>query len=370
MSDEAPRQPIPIDPLADCVFKALFGTESNKDILMDFLNAVLGAIGLPLAASVDLVPPRHLREHAETKETEVDVRAVDADGRAFQIEVQLESGGPLAQRMIFGAGRLHNSTLIKGRDYDQIKPAVSIWILRDRLPRRTPGFRSVSVYRYREADGETLDDYPTIVVIELKNWKEKDILVGEIERWLFFFKHGRELSLYEELPPELRSEVFMKAVKETKSFNDELFKRMAYDSYMDKVLWNRTMERRRREEDERRKAEDAERARLDAERAREDERRQAEDAERAREDERRKAEDAERARLDAERAREDGRLREEDARLAKGFEEIEARQAEIRRKLLLAYRALIDAGKTPEESAALLGTDIEALDPPPALGGT
>ena len=31
----------PIDPTVDWVFKILFGSESNKDILMDFLNSIL-----------------------------------------------------------------------------------------------------------------------------------------------------------------------------------------------------------------------------------------------------------------------------------------------------------------------------------------
>ena len=33
----------PIDPKVDCVFKALLGAESNRDLLIHFLNAVLGA---------------------------------------------------------------------------------------------------------------------------------------------------------------------------------------------------------------------------------------------------------------------------------------------------------------------------------------
>jgi hypothetical protein len=33
----------PIDPKVDCVFKALLGAESNRDLLIHFLNAILGA---------------------------------------------------------------------------------------------------------------------------------------------------------------------------------------------------------------------------------------------------------------------------------------------------------------------------------------
>ena len=33
----------PIDPKIDCVFKALLGAESNRDLPIHFLNAILGA---------------------------------------------------------------------------------------------------------------------------------------------------------------------------------------------------------------------------------------------------------------------------------------------------------------------------------------
>jgi len=33
----------PIDPKIDCVFKALLGAEDNRALLIDFLNALLGA---------------------------------------------------------------------------------------------------------------------------------------------------------------------------------------------------------------------------------------------------------------------------------------------------------------------------------------
>ena len=47
----------PIDPKVDCVFKALLGAESNRDLLIHFLNAVLGA-DLPRAiTAVEILQP-------------------------------------------------------------------------------------------------------------------------------------------------------------------------------------------------------------------------------------------------------------------------------------------------------------------------
>ena len=46
-----------IDPKVDCVFKALLGAEENRNLLIHFLNAVLGEdLDAPIVAAV-LVNP-------------------------------------------------------------------------------------------------------------------------------------------------------------------------------------------------------------------------------------------------------------------------------------------------------------------------
>jgi len=121
--------------------------------------------------------------------------------------------------------------------YSELKPVVSIWVLRDRIPHNPAPPRPISEYRVRDADGRMLHDYPVIAVIELHNWTESAICKEEPERWLYFFAHGAELSLADDLPPQLQSEVSMKAVKEMKRINDTLEQRLAYNSRMDKIRW-------------------------------------------------------------------------------------------------------------------------------------
>lgn len=308
-------RPIAIDPLADCVFKSLFATEANKDILHAFLNAVLDAIALPRAVSVELVAPRHLRQTEESKEIEVDVRAVDEEGRTFQIEVQLSVGGSLAQRMVYGAGQLYNAGLRKGADYDTLKPTIAIWILRGRLPGKARRKAPLTCYRFRDSVGLELHPFPSIVVIELKNWQENAIFTMDIERWFIFFKHGKEFTLGKPLPEPLQSEVFMKALKEAQDFKTDLFKRIAYDAYMDKVIWKRTLENR---------------ARKKAERMRQKE-------ERVRQEEERVRQEKEQVRLENERLRADRQMLESEARelaaKAAALEAMELRLVEDRRRL-------------------------------------
>jgi len=398
--------PLAIDPLIDMVFKILFGTESNKDILLAFLNAVLAHLNIPLAVSVELVPPRNLRRSKEDKETEVDVRARDATGRVFQIEVQLDPGGPLVQRMIYGTGLLYASTLSKGEPYSELKPVVSIWVLRDRIPNNPAPPSPVSEYRVRDADGNVLHEYPVIAVIELQNWIESANFKEELERWLYFFAHGEELSLADDLPPQLQSEVFVKAVKEMKRINDTLEQRLDYNSRMDKIRWKKDLEiiaeAQRKQDQERHEAVEAytkevEDRRKEVEaRRKEVEVRQKEVEVRNKETEamrkaievrnkeveaRRKAIEARNKETEAMRKAIEARNKETEA-MRKAIEvqrqqdeayrlETEAirqeaerlqsennqREANLKTRLETVFRALVESGKSPEEAAKLLGID-------------
>lgn len=360
MRERKRLEPIPIDPLIDPVFKVLFGTEENKDLLQDFINAVLERIDVPRAVSIELVPTRHLRRRATEKETEVDVRAKDAAGRVFQVEVQLDPGGALAERMIYGAGKLYASTLGKGEEYENLKPVVAIWLLRDRLPRGgAPGGGPLTDYRMRDPEGQTLGPYPTIAVIELKKWRESRIIQSEMERWLYFFSHGKELSLSDELPEQIRSEVFMKAVGETKRFNDSWTKRMVIDQWEDAARLRLTREnawKRQVESDTRELAALRQEIAEGKQEIAEGRRELAEGKQELAEG---KQELAEGKRELAEGKQEIAEGKQE---LEEGRRELEARERELaREKAALearreaALKALVDTGISPADAARLLG---------------
>ena len=80
-----------IDPKIDCVFKALLGSEENKDLLIHFLNAVLGhELGAPVT-DVVIRDPHNGKESLNDKLSIVDVKAKDASGRLFQVKTSCSS---------------------------------------------------------------------------------------------------------------------------------------------------------------------------------------------------------------------------------------------------------------------------------------
>ena len=90
-----------IDPKIDCVFKALLGSEENRNLLVHFLNAVLADdLSAPITEA-EILNPYNDKEFLDDKLSVVDVKAKDSDGRLYQIEIQLLTYRHLPERMVY-----------------------------------------------------------------------------------------------------------------------------------------------------------------------------------------------------------------------------------------------------------------------------
>lgn len=78
-----------IDPKVDYAFKRLFGSEDTKDILISVLNAFLRPAAGQEVVEVELKNPFDEKQFEADKLSSVDVKARDARGRWFVVEMQL-----------------------------------------------------------------------------------------------------------------------------------------------------------------------------------------------------------------------------------------------------------------------------------------
>jgi predicted transposase/invertase (TIGR01784 family) len=74
-----------INPTVDCVFKAILGTEENKNLLIHFLNAILEPKKASLIKDVTIKNPYNEKEFSTDKLTIVDIKAIDENGKIYQI---------------------------------------------------------------------------------------------------------------------------------------------------------------------------------------------------------------------------------------------------------------------------------------------
>ena len=101
-----------IDPKIDCVFKALLGSEENRNLLIHFLNAFLAQDLAEPLVWVDILNPYNDKEFLSDKLSIVDVKARDSHDRLYQIEIQLTSYAHLPARIIY-CGRIFTVSNLK-----------------------------------------------------------------------------------------------------------------------------------------------------------------------------------------------------------------------------------------------------------------
>ncbi|RKZ40722.1 MAG: hypothetical protein DRQ49_07400 [Gammaproteobacteria bacterium] len=120
-----------INPTVDCVFKAILGSEENKNLLIHFLNAVLEPDSK--IKEIVLINPYNEREFVSDKLTAVDVKATDENKCHYKIEIQLVLHPAISARMLYTWSSMSHSQIKKGDDFSELIPVISIWLLNENL---------------------------------------------------------------------------------------------------------------------------------------------------------------------------------------------------------------------------------------------
>ena len=207
-----------IDPTVDCVFKAILGTEENIALLVHFLNAVLADPSSAPITEVTLLNPYNMREFQHFKESIVDVKARDATGRVYQIEIQVGLHPGMTERILHNWSEIYGSQIKKGEDYKKLKPVYSIWILGATLFHEKGPHLTFEAYDRRSE--QLLSDNFQIHLLQLRRLPKDVTIDDEITRWMRFFKEGSELDP-DNLPDWMDTAEMRKVMDTMESFSEE-----------------------------------------------------------------------------------------------------------------------------------------------------
>src|ERR1700722_4514869 len=116
-----------LNPRVDFAFKKLFSSEENKPSLMALINAILPAE--EQVTEITLLNPFNDREHSRGKLSILDVKAIDKNGRQYNIEMQVTDEMNYSQRALYYWSKLYATQLKAGDDYDILRKTISIHIL-------------------------------------------------------------------------------------------------------------------------------------------------------------------------------------------------------------------------------------------------
>ena len=237
-----------IDPKIDCVFKALLGAEDNSNLLVHFLNAIIGSdLAAPLA-SVDILNPYNDKEYLEDKLSIVDVKARDVNGNIYQIEIQLVNFANLPERILYNWADIYSQQLQQGEGYYQLRPTYSIWLLAENLIKDDTDY--IHTYKVRDNKGRTLNNHCGIWLLELQKFTAQHV-ENEQQRWVRFFKEGEQLNDETDLPDWMTTTEMRQAMSTLKQFSD---KDQDYHAYQARQNYLREQLTIQHELDEERKA--------------------------------------------------------------------------------------------------------------------
>lgn len=185
-----------VDPRIDFAFKKLFGSEENKDILIDLINSIVSEEDR--VQDLVLKNPYNEKASLQDKLSVLDIKAQDENGNWFDIEMQIISQLHYEKRALYYWARLYNDQLEAGRAYRLLTKTICINILNfDCLDE--PDYHNVYKIFNTKSQNQFFTDFE-IHFIELNKFKVP--ILSFLDRWVAFLK---EAGLYSEtsLPKEL-----------------------------------------------------------------------------------------------------------------------------------------------------------------------
>ncbi|MGD1891076.1 MAG: Rpn family recombination-promoting nuclease/putative transposase [Cyclobacteriaceae bacterium] len=201
-----------INPFTDFGFKKLFGTEFNKELLIDFLNQVLG--DRERIQDLTYLNTEHLGNTESDRKAIFDLYCENEQGEKFIIELQNVKQQYFKDRSIFYSTFPIQSQAPKGTDWDYyLKAVYTIGILNFSFPDKSEQERFMREVQL--IDKETVEvfyDKLTFIYLEMPKFKKsEDELLSQFDKWLYVLKNLHRL---QNRPVKLQEKVFEKLFSE------------------------------------------------------------------------------------------------------------------------------------------------------------
>ncbi|QTP63112.1 Rpn family recombination-promoting nuclease/putative transposase [Wolbachia endosymbiont of Ceratosolen solmsi] len=226
-----------LDPKNDISFRRIFGTEKNKDILIHFLNDILGFTDKSAIKDIEFLSTIQDPDIAAKKQSIVDVLCRDEDGVQVIVEMQVAKTKGFEKRAQYYAAKAYSRQADKGDQYQDLKEIIFIAIADCILFPDKSEYKSKHTIRDEDTNEHDLKDF-YFIFIELPKFPKtkEDQLSNIVEKWIYFFKYADETS-EEELEKIIGSDVIIKkAYEELNRFNWSKKEFIAYEQEIKRIL--------------------------------------------------------------------------------------------------------------------------------------
>lgn len=227
-----------LSPRADLTFKRVFG--EHPDLVMSLLNALLPLAPGQEITGIEYLTPEMVPENPLRKNSIVDVRCKDTQGRQFLVEMQMIWSPEFKRRVLFNASKAYVRQLDAGYHFHLLQPVYSLNLINEVFEPDLEGF----YHHYQMVHVENTDrviEGLELVFVELpkfvpQTYSEKKMQV----LWLRYLTEIDERT--KEIPAELlESPEIRKAVSilEESAFTPAQL--LGYEDFWDGVWVERTI---------------------------------------------------------------------------------------------------------------------------------
>ncbi|ALG69006.1 Rpn family recombination-promoting nuclease/putative transposase [Beggiatoa leptomitoformis] len=207
-----------INPFTDFGFKKLFGSEPNKDLLIDFLNELLKK---ETGRILDLtyLPPEQLGRHNDARKAIFDIYCENEHGEKFIVELQKAKQNYFKDRSIYYSTFPIQQQAEKGEWSFKLNAIYTIGIL-DFVFDEDKEDHDVFHHEVQLIDKSTQKvfyDKLTYIYLEMPKFKKKeDELETHFDKWLYIIRNLENLT---NRPPKLQEKVFSKLFEQAEIAN-------------------------------------------------------------------------------------------------------------------------------------------------------
>ena len=228
-------------PKIGIVFKKIFGVEENTDLLISFINSILGAEDQ--VSDVTLLNPYNPKNFGNENLLILDIKAINQDGKRFNIEIQILHEADYDQRDLYDWAQKYTEQLQIAEDYSKLSKAIGNHILNITSVFGTKKYHHV--FHITEQETSLLDckdlELHTIELNKFSsNYNEKleDIVLkvkNPLDMWLAFLTRHYLLTL-DNLPREFNDINLKKAINVLSVMNLTPEEKEAYENNLKWLL--------------------------------------------------------------------------------------------------------------------------------------
>ena len=217
-----------LNPRVDFVFKLIFGSEENKDILMSFINSVVSEEDQ--VQDLTLRNPFTSKSYQQGKLIVLDIRAIDLSGRHYNIEMQITDQLDYEKRALYYWSDIYAKQLSEGAKYSDLKKTIGIHVLNFNLMDE-PDFHNRYYVTNHKSKKRAFSDLE-LHTIELKKFNTEITQVKTtLERWVTFLNKAYTFKK-DTLPPTLEDPMVKKAAHVLDMLNLDDEEKLLYEGQL------------------------------------------------------------------------------------------------------------------------------------------